>query len=136
MSNYYIDTNVILSLVEKDANYQKALKIRGFRDLITGEITVLELNSFYSRKIKREIEAKAATKYALTVSNVKVVEIDANKLIKKATELSLILQLKTLDVLQITSALLAGSPFFITFDKDIVKKKELIKEKTSLEVLE
>ncbi|MGC9106534.1 MAG: type II toxin-antitoxin system VapC family toxin, partial [Thermoprotei archaeon] len=46
------------------------------------------------------------------------------------------LQLKTLDVLQIASALLTGSLLFITFDKDILKKKELIREKTGLEVLE
>jgi predicted nucleic acid-binding protein len=132
MSSYYINTNVILSLVEKDANYQRALRIRGFRDLITVEVIVRELNFFYSRKIKREIEAKVATKYALIASNVRVVEIDANKLIRKAKELSLTLHLKTLDVLQIASALLSGSSFFVTFDRDIVKKKELIKEKTGL----
>lgn len=60
MSSYYINTNVILSYVEKDANYQRALRIRGFRNLITVEVIVRELNFFYSRKIKREIEAKAA----------------------------------------------------------------------------
>jgi predicted nucleic acid-binding protein len=97
MSSYYIDTNVILSLVEKDASYQRALRIRRFRDLITVEVTVRELNSFCSRKIKREIEAKATTKYALIASNVRVVEIDASKLIRKAKELSHTLQLKTLE---------------------------------------
>jgi predicted nucleic-acid-binding protein len=61
-----------------------------------------------------------------------VVEIDANKLIRKAKELSLTLYPKTLDVLQIASASLSGSSFFVTFDRDIEKKKELIKEKTGL----
>lgn len=64
--------------------------------------------------------------------NVRVVEIDANKLIRKAKELSLTLYPKTLDVLQIASASLSGSSFFVTFDRDIEKKKELIKEKTGL----
>lgn len=68
----------------------------------------------------------------MIASNVRVVEIDANKLIRKAKELSLTLHLKTLDVLQIASALLSGSSFFVTFDRDIVKKKELIEEKTGL----
>lgn len=124
----YVDTNVIISFVEQDVNYNKALKIREINDLITSEVTVLELNSFFSRKLKDEILAEASTKYAFKVTNVKIVELDMNKLFRKALELSTKLQLKTLDVLQISSALLLNAKSFITFDKDILKKRDLIEK--------
>ncbi|MDT7862707.1 MAG: PIN domain-containing protein [Saccharolobus sp.] len=124
----YVDTNVIISFVEQDVNYNKALKIREINDLITSEVTLLELNSFFSRKLKDEILAEASTRYAVRATNVKVVELDMNKLFRKALELSIKLQLKTLDVLQISSALLLNAKSFITFDKDILKKRDLIEK--------
>ncbi|BDB99809.1 type II toxin-antitoxin system VapC family toxin [Saccharolobus caldissimus] len=130
----YVDTNVIISFVEQDVNYEKSLKIKEINDLITSEITVLELNSFFSRKLKDEILAEASTKYALKVTNVNVVELDMNKLFRKALELSTKLQLKTLDVLQISSALLLNAKTFLTFDKDILKKKEVIEKITKLTI--
>ena len=132
----YIDTNVILSLVEQDANYVRAIKIKGVEGLVTGEITVIELNSFYSRKLKDEVKAKASTLYSLKFSNVEVVEVDWNKLFRKSEYLSPGLQLKTLDVLQIASAVLIGVSKFLTFDKDILGKRELIKKYTGIEVSE
>ncbi|BAB67100.1 type II toxin-antitoxin system VapC family toxin [Sulfurisphaera tokodaii] len=132
--SHYVDTNVILSLVEEDSNYEKAIRIRGIRNLVTGEITVLELNSFYSRKLKDEIKAKAATIYSLKFSNVRVAEVDWNRLLRKSEELSLRLQLKTLDILQIASATLIGVSQFLTFDKDILSKEELVKKYTGMEV--
>ncbi|BDC17714.1 PIN domain-containing protein [Acidianus sp. HS-5] len=132
----YIDTNVILSLVEQDANYVRAIKIKGVEGLVTGEITVVELNSFYSRKLKDEVKAKASTLYSLKFSNVEVVEVDWNKLFRKSEYLSPELQLKTLDVLQIASAVLIGVSKFLTFDKDILGKRELIKKYTGIEVSE
>lgn len=131
---HYVDTNVILSLVEEDSNYEKAIRIRSIRNLVTGEITVLELNSFYSRKLKDEIKARAATLYSLKFSNVRVTEVDWNKLLRKSEELSLRLQLKTLDILQIASATLVGVSHFLTFDKDILSKKDLVKRYTGMEV--
>jgi hypothetical protein len=62
---------------------------------ITGGVAVTGLDSSYSRKVEREVEARVATKHAPAVSKVKVVEADADKLIRKATELSAALQLKT-----------------------------------------
>jgi hypothetical protein len=59
MSSYYINTNVILSSVEKDANYQRALRIRGFRDLITVEVIVRKLNFFYYAKLKEKLKLKS-----------------------------------------------------------------------------
>ena len=130
--NIYVDTNVIISFVEQDVNYNKALKIREINDLITSEVTVLELNSFFSRKLKDEILTEASTKYAIRATNVRVVEIDMNKLFRKALELSTKLQLKTLDVLQISSALLLNAKSFIAFDKDILKKRDLIEKITKI----
>jgi len=130
--NIYVDTNVIISFVEQDVNYNKALKIREINDLVTSEVTVLELNSFFSRKLKDEILTEASTKYAIRATNVRVVEIDMNKLFRKALELSTKLQLKTLDVLQISSALLLNAKSFITFDKDILKKRDLIEKITKI----
>jgi PIN domain. len=130
--NIYVDTNVIISFVEQDVNYNKALKIREINDLVTSEVTILELNSFFSRKLKDEILTEASTKYAIRATNVRVVEIDMNKLFRKALELSTKLQLKTLDVLQISSALLLNAKSFITFDKDILKKRDLIEKITKI----
>ncbi|ACP44945.1 PilT protein domain protein [Sulfolobus islandicus Y.G.57.14] len=132
----FVDTNVIISFVEQDVNYNKALKIREINDLTTSEVTVLELYSFFSRKLKDEILAEASTKYALKVSNVKVVELDMNRLFRKSLELSTKLQLKTLDVLQISSALLLNAKSFITFDKDILKKRDLIEKIVKISVSE
>ncbi|AAK42115.1 type II toxin-antitoxin system VapC family toxin [Saccharolobus solfataricus] len=132
----FVDTNVIISFVEQDVNYNKALKIREINDLMTSEVTVLELYSFFSRKLKDEILAEASTKYALKVSNVKVVELDMNRLFRKSLELSTKLQLKTLDVLQISSALLLNAKSFITFDKDILKKRDLIEKIVKISVSE
>ncbi|ACP37731.1 type II toxin-antitoxin system VapC family toxin [Saccharolobus islandicus] len=132
----FVDTNVIISFVEQDVNYNKALKIREINDLMTSEVTVLELYSFFSRKLKDEILAEASTKYALKVTNVKVVELDMNKLFRKSLELSTKLQLKTLDVLQISSALLLNAKSFITFDKDILKKRDLIEKIVKISVSE
>ena len=133
MTNY-VDTNVIISLAEEDENYGRAKKIKTIDDLVTGEITLIELNAFYSRKIKDTLKARAATIYSLRLSNVKVVEVDWNKLRREAERLALGLQLKALDVLQIASAVLIGAPTFITFDKDIVDKKDLVKKLTGIEV--
>ena len=130
--NIYVDTNVIISFVEQDVNYNKALKIREINDLVTSEVTILELNSFFSRKLKDEILTEASTKYAIRATNVRVVEIDMNKLFRKALELSTKLQLKTLDVLQISSALLLNAKSFITFDKDILKKRDIIEKITRI----
>ncbi|ACP54921.1 type II toxin-antitoxin system VapC family toxin [Saccharolobus islandicus] len=132
----FVDTNVIISFVEQDVNYNKALKIREINDLMTSEVTVLELYSFFSRKLKDEILAEASTKYALKVTNVKVVELDMNKLFRKSLELSTKLQLKTLDVLQISSALLLNAKSFITFDKDILKKRDFIEKIVKISVSE
>ncbi|WP_016731716.1 type II toxin-antitoxin system VapC family toxin [Saccharolobus islandicus] len=132
----FVDTNVIISFVEQDVNYNKVLKIREINDLMTSEVTVLELYSFFSRKLKDEILAEASTKYALKVTNVKVVELDMNKLFRKSLELSTKLQLKTLDVLQISSALLLNAKSFITFDKDILKKRDLIEKIVKISVSE
>ena len=64
----------------------------------------------------------------------KVVEVDWNRLRREAERLALGLQLKALDVLQIASAVLIEAPTFITFDKDIVDKKDLVKKLTRIEV--
>jgi predicted nucleic acid-binding protein len=131
---FYVDTNVIISLVENDSNYSKAERIMRLNNLVTGEVTLLELISFYSRKLKDEILAKASAKYAIRLANVKVVEIDANKLLKKAIELSPKLQLKTLDTIQIASAILINSAVFVTFDSDILKKKEIVMKYSGIKV--
>ena len=125
---------MILSLTEEDANYDRAKKIIGSEDLVTGEVTAVELNAFYSRKLKDSVKARAATLYSLELSNVRVVGVDWNKLHRESERLSLGLQLKALDVLQIASAVLIGAPTFITFDKDIVAKKDLVKKLTGIEV--
>jgi predicted nucleic acid-binding protein len=88
MNSFYVDTNVILSFVEEDENFEKSKKVKEFKNLVTGEITVLELNSFYSRKLKNYLEAKAATIYALKVFNVSIIKVDFNKIIKEAIEIS------------------------------------------------
>ncbi|BCS93648.1 type II toxin-antitoxin system VapC family toxin [Metallosphaera javensis (ex Sakai et al. 2022)] len=131
----YVDTNVILSFVEKDSNHDKARKILEFDNLITGEITLIELSSFFSRKIKDRVRAKASMLYAIQATKVRVIEIDNNELIRKSTDLSTRLQLKTLDVLQITSAYLLKAENFLTFDKDIIGKKDLIAHEVGIEII-
>ncbi|AAY81256.1 type II toxin-antitoxin system VapC family toxin [Sulfolobus acidocaldarius] len=137
MSDYcYVDTNVILSFVEQDANYERAREIVEERrgKLVTGEVTLLELSSFYSRKLKDDVLAKASVKYALKVCNVELVEIDFNRLFEKALQLSPRLKLKTLDVLQVVSASLVKASVFITFDKDIIAKEEIVNRVLGLNI--
>ncbi|ALU29938.1 type II toxin-antitoxin system VapC family toxin [Sulfolobus acidocaldarius] len=138
MSDYcYVDTNVILSFVEQDANYERAREIVEERrgKLVTGEVTLLELSSFYSRKLKDDVLAKASVKYALKVCNVELVEIDFNRLFEKALQLSPRLKLKTLDVLQVVSASLVKASVFITFDKDIIAKEEIVNRVLGLNIV-
>lgn len=130
----YVDTDVILSLAEEDINYDRAKKIIGSEDLLTGEVTVIELNAFYSRKLKDSVRARAATLYSLELSNVRVVGVDWNKLRREAERMSPVLQLKALDVLQIASAVLVGASIFITFDKDIVGKGDLVRKLSGISV--
>ncbi|BDC18936.1 hypothetical protein [Acidianus sp. HS-5] len=46
------------------------------KNLVTSEITVIELTSFYSRKLKDEIKAKASAIYSLKFCKVSVEEDD------------------------------------------------------------
>ncbi|BBG23151.1 hypothetical protein IC006_0435 [Sulfuracidifex tepidarius] len=45
------------------------------------------------------------------------------------------MQLKTLDILQITYAVLSESSLFVTFDKDILNKKEIVENYTGIKVV-
>ncbi|BBG25900.1 hypothetical protein [Sulfuracidifex tepidarius] len=45
------------------------------------------------------------------------------------------MQLKTLDILQITSAVLSELSLFVTFDKDILNKKEIVENYTGIKVV-
>nr|WP_240938831.1 PIN domain-containing protein [Metallosphaera hakonensis] len=78
-----VDANVIISLVEQDVNFEKAKKLKGRKGLVTGEITHLELDSFFSRKLKDERKARASTLYSLQLSEVRVIELDSNRLITR-----------------------------------------------------
>ncbi len=125
----YLDTNVIISYVdEADSNHDKATKLLGGlgEGRIVSRLTLLELTSVYSRAGLEKPLAHAL--YSLKLAEAKLVEIDLNEAVAQAIKYAPRLRLRTLDLLHITAAKLAGARAFATLDKEIISREDRLHE--------
>ncbi len=125
----YLDTNVIISYVDEiDPNHDKAIKLLENleENRVVSRLTLLELASVYSRAGLQKPLAYAL--YSMKVVGARLVEVDLNEAITQAVKYALHLKLRTLDLLHIASAKLAGTRVFATLDKEIVSKESRLQE--------
>lgn len=88
---------------------------------IVSELTLVELAFVYSRAGFEDSPAYAiATVKSL---NVEIIKVDYNRLLRETFRYSRELKLKTLDLLQIVVAIIVNAEYFVTFDKDNIRKK-------------
>ena len=124
----YIDTNVIIAFINnRDANHARALKIFNYSNRkFTSMIAVLELKSVLSRTTKLSFDEIEAFVDYLPEINVEVPEVDANKIIRYATDIAVRIRMKTLDLLHISASIIIGADAFITFDREFIEKEKEI----------
>lgn len=124
----YIDTNVIIAFINnRDSNHARALKIFNYRNRkVTSMIAVLELKSVLSRTTKLSFDEIEAFVDYLPEINVEVPEVDANKIIRYATDIAVRIRMKTLDLLHISASMIIGADAFITFDREFIEKEKEI----------
>ena len=124
----YIDTNVIIAFINnRDANHARALKIFNYSNRkVTSMIAVLELKSVLSRTTKLTFDEIEAFVDYLPEINVEVPEVDANKIIRYATDIAVRIRMKTLDLLHISASMIIGADAFITFDREFIEKEKEI----------
>jgi predicted nucleic acid-binding protein len=82
-----------------------------------------------------DIELEALVKYTLRKTNVQRIRVKWENVFKKAREYANSSKLKSLDLLHLSVAGIARCKYFITFDKDILNRSEIIKEKTGIKVI-
>ncbi len=142
----YLDTSYVVSLVVvNDVNHEYALKIKKMvKDPVISNLVVIELYNFYSRNpdktLSREISdlrliVESSVRYTLEKVNAKLVKIDLDKILDRVKELAIELRLKTLDLIHLASALESNVDRFVTFDKDIIKSKNVLREKYGIIVI-
>jgi len=126
----YLDTNILISAIdEKDPLHLKALELLNKYNRvkrIISELTLVELASVYSRAGFEDSLAYALA--TIKSLDAEIIEIDYNKVLKKAFRYSREFKLKTLDLLHVVTAIMVNAEYFATFDKDIIGKKEIIRK--------
>ncbi|MEB3758710.1 MAG: type II toxin-antitoxin system VapC family toxin [Desulfurococcales archaeon] len=131
----YIDTNVVISYVDQlDQNHGKARRLLDTLngDRVVSELTKVELASAFSRAGFED--PLALSLYSIRKVDARIVNVDFNRVLVKAAEISHRLKLRTLDLLHITLASLIGAQKLVTFDRDILSKSNLI-SKFGIEVI-
>jgi predicted nucleic acid-binding protein len=132
----YIDANVIISFVdEADPSHGKALKLvnKLSRDRVASMLTLVELASIYSRAgLEKPL---ALTLYSIEVVNARIADADFNNVLKTAFTYAQKLKLRTLDILHVVVASIAGCKEFATFDNEIIRKSKDIASNLGIEVV-
>ncbi|ARM76695.1 type II toxin-antitoxin system VapC family toxin [Acidianus manzaensis] len=117
---YYVDTSVIIAyVIDSDPNHEKAVEVlldKG--DRIISQLTVTELYSVFSRRVKDEIVVESLVNYSIKKVGVKVERIDFNEVFKKVSEIAPKVKLKTLDLLHLIISIILNSEI-LTLDKEL-----------------
>jgi len=122
----YVDTNVIVAFMdERDPNHERAVKLLEVPMKVSSFLTMVELASVYSRAGLEDPQALAI--YSMEEAGVEVVEVGFGEVLKEAFRVADMVRLKTLDLLHIASCSLMGEKRFLTFDEDILKKREKLR---------
>ncbi len=131
----YIDTNAVIAYVDElDPNHDIAndlLKsLKGNK--VVSKLTLVELASVYSRASLNEPLALAL--YSVKRVKAKIADVDFNEALTHALKLAPLLKLKTLDLLHVAICKAIGAKAFVTFDRDIVAKTNMM-HKIGIEVV-
>ncbi len=126
----YIDTNILISLIDKkDNKYDLANKLmKNYNNKIITELNLLEMKSVLSRSGIIDEEIDALEQYLLIKNNIKIIDIDFNRSINTGKDIINSIKLKTLDCIHIANAIIIHVEKFITFDKDFKNKENNIKK--------
>jgi len=125
----YIDTNVIIAFIDElDPNHDRANKLLKTLkdDRVVSKLTLIELASVYSRAKLDEPLALAI--YSVERIKAKIIDINFNEVLIQAFKLAPFLKLRTLDLLHVAMCKVIGAKLFVTFDKDIIAKANVIRE--------
>jgi len=131
----YIDTNVIIAFIDElDPSHSKAIELleslEGNR--VVSNLTLVELASVYSRA--NLDDPLALSLYSIKRVGARVVDVDFNKVLQHAFKSAPSLKLRTLDLLHIIACKVIGAKLFVTFDKNIISKSDLI-DKIGIKVI-
>lgn len=135
----YLDTSVMVSYVNKrDPLHDRAVEsVEGAGQAgIVSRLTAVELASVFGRVTGAAgEELEALVEYALRRCGADLVEVDWEEVFSLALEHAGRLRLKTLDLLHIAAASIAGADAILTFDGDILSRGEVVRELLGLRVL-
>jgi len=124
----YLDTNVVIAYIdESDSQHSKAVEIVEIFD--KKEISKLVLTELASVLARAGYENYLTlTIYAAKAVKAIVLDVDFDEVYKYAIKLAGRVKLRTLDLLHITICLVNGIDEFATFDQEIIKRKDVLKE--------
>ena len=120
----YIDTNVIISFLNsRDVNHERAVKtLEHDGEMVTSPVAVLELKSVLARTTTLgSYEIEAFVDY-LSEVNIKVPEVDMDKVVSYASELAINIRMRTLDILHLSAGVVLEADDFVTFDREFLEK--------------
>jgi len=122
---YYIDTSLVVALAnDRDPNHEVALSIlpKGGEKVIS-KLVLMELYSVYSRRLNvSDEELEAIVNYTVHRCGCKVEDVEFDKAIDLAVELSNRVKLKALDLLHLSASIVPVSEI-ISLDKEIINAK-------------
>ncbi len=124
----YIDTNVIISFLnQRDVNHARAMKaLKNSGKMVTSPVTVLELKSVLSRTTDLGVDEIEAFADYLPEIDIKVPEVDMDRVISNASEIAVKIRMKTLDLLHLSASMILEADEFTTFDREFSEKEKEI----------
>lgn len=130
---------VMVSYVnERDDLHERSIEVlNGLKsEMVTSDLVIVELASVFSRVTGASgEELEALVEYTLTKIGAEIIEVNWMYVFSLVRELAGDPKLRTLDLLHITAAFLAGTKIFLTFDRGILFKGEVVGKFTGLRVL-
>ena len=124
----YIDTNVIISFLnQRDVNHARAMEaLKNSGEMVTSPVTVLELKSVLSRTTDLGVDEIEAFADYLPEIDIKVPEVDMDRVISNAIEIAIKIRMKTLDLLHLSASMMLKADEFITFDREFSEREKEI----------
>ena len=133
----YVDTNVLISYINiKDPLHEKAVQvISENRSLVTSIISRVELYSVFSRTMEiSDLELEALVEYTFEKTGTVLKDLSLEEVFSNATIYANRLKLRTLELLHVVAAYVLGCELFLTFDKNILSRAEIIEDSLGLRI--
>ena len=124
----YLDTNVVIAFIDgldpRHSDAHELLSSYG-DDRVVSRLTLIELASVYSRAGLSDPLPLAL--YSIRRVKARIAEANFDDVFTCAFKLAPLLKLRTLDLLHIAFCKTIGAKLFITFDRDITSKSDVIR---------